>query len=141
MLRKSNMLRLLKMRRAIWVVYLTWSDLGTQLYPPSKSAHREQGPAVPTAPPNHPAPPPLTAQALPHQGVTLMKARWPSHAGAVDAAALAQFDQLKELVRGVRNARTEYGLEQARKVRPAAGCQWTSALVLERRAHSALDSP
>jgi hypothetical protein len=45
-----------------------------------------------------------------------MKATWPSHAGAVDAAALTQFEQLKELVRGVRNARTEYGLEQARKV-------------------------
>jgi hypothetical protein len=55
-------------------------------------------------------------QALPHQGVTLMKAPWPTHAGAVDAAAVTQFEQLKELVRGVRNARTEYGLEQARKV-------------------------
>jgi hypothetical protein len=55
-------------------------------------------------------------QALPHQGVTLMKAPWPTHAAAVDAAAVTQFEQLKELVRGVRNARTEYGLEQARKV-------------------------
>lgn len=55
-------------------------------------------------------------QALPHQGVTLMKAAWPSHEAAVDAAAVTQFEQLKELVRGVRNARTEYGLEQARKV-------------------------
>jgi hypothetical protein len=45
-----------------------------------------------------------------------MKAPWPTHTGAVDAAAVTQFDQLKELVRGVRNARTEYGLEQARKV-------------------------
>lgn len=34
----------------------------------------------------------------------------------MDAGALAQFDALKELVRGVRNARTEYGLEQARKI-------------------------
>jgi valyl-tRNA synthetase len=38
------------------------------------------------------------------------------HDRAVDAAAVTQFEQLKELVRGVRNARTEYGLEQARKV-------------------------
>jgi valyl-tRNA synthetase len=45
-----------------------------------------------------------------------MKAAWPAAAAAVDAAAISQFDQLKELVRGVRNARTEYGLEQARKV-------------------------
>ncbi|WIA19379.1 hypothetical protein OEZ85_004004 [Tetradesmus obliquus] len=55
-------------------------------------------------------------QALPHRGVTLMKAAWPSHEAAGDAAAVTQFEQLKELVRGVRNARTEYGLEQARKV-------------------------
>eukprot|EP00775_Hariotina_reticulata_P011961 gene11961-12104_t len=54
-------------------------------------------------------------QALPHQGPTLMKASWPAADAAVDAAAISQFDQLKELVRGVRNARTEYGLEQARK--------------------------
>eukprot|EP00878_Enallax_costatus_P006975 GHUV01007309.1.p1 GENE.GHUV01007309.1~~GHUV01007309.1.p1 ORF type:complete len:960 (+),score=265.70 GHUV01007309.1:224-2881(+) len=56
-------------------------------------------------------------QALPHQGSTLMQARWPAHAAdAVDSSALTHFDSLKELVRGVRNARTEYGLEQARKV-------------------------
>jgi hypothetical protein len=34
----------------------------------------------------------------------------------VDKAALDQFEGLKQLVRGVRNARTEFGLEQARKV-------------------------
>eukprot|EP00878_Enallax_costatus_P025669 GHUV01027488.1.p1 GENE.GHUV01027488.1~~GHUV01027488.1.p1 ORF type:complete len:191 (+),score=74.94 GHUV01027488.1:254-826(+) len=46
-----------------------------------------------------------------------MQARWPAHAAdAVDSSALTHFDSLKELVRGVRNARTEYGLEQARKV-------------------------
>lgn len=63
----------------------------------------------------------LCLQALPHQGSTLMKAKWPAYtADAADNSALGQFDSLKELVRGVRNARTEYGLEQARKV-----CVWT----------------
>lgn len=45
-----------------------------------------------------------------------MKAAWPQHAAAVDSSAISQFESLKELVRGVRNARTEYGLEQAKKV-------------------------
>jgi hypothetical protein len=45
-----------------------------------------------------------------------MKARWPATGCAVDAAALEQYEALKQLVRGVRNARLEYGLEQARKV-------------------------
>lgn len=49
-----------------------------------------------------------------------MKASWPSHAAdAVDSSAISQFESLKELVKGVRNARTEYGLEQARKVSKA----------------------
>lgn len=55
-------------------------------------------------------------QALPHKGPTLMKARWPATGCAVDAAALEQYEALKQLVRGVRNARLEYGLEQARKL-------------------------
>lgn len=55
-------------------------------------------------------------QALPHNGATLMKARWPATGCSVDAAALEQYEALKQLVRGVRNARLEYGLEQARKV-------------------------
>lgn len=45
-----------------------------------------------------------------------MRAAWPAPNAAVDAAALEQFEALKQLVRGVRNARTEYGLEAARKV-------------------------
>jgi valyl-tRNA synthetase len=60
-------------------------------------------------------------QALPHNGPTLMKAQWPASGCHVDAAALEQYEALKQLVRGVRNARLEYGLEQARKVRPGVG--------------------
>jgi len=56
-------------------------------------------------------------QALPHNGPTLMKAVWPATGCDVDAAALEQYEALKQLVRGVRNARLEYGLEQGRKVR------------------------
>jgi valyl-tRNA synthetase len=61
-------------------------------------------------------------QALPHSGDTLMHAAWPvggAGGAAVDKAAVEQFEALKQLVRGVRNARIEYGLEQARKVRVA----------------------
>lgn len=45
-----------------------------------------------------------------------MKAAWPSTGCPVDSSALEQYEALKQLVRGVRNARLEYGLEQARKV-------------------------
>lgn len=58
----------------------------------------------------------LNPQALPHSGPTLMRAQWPATSCSVDSAALDQYEALKQLVRGVRNARLEYGLEQARKL-------------------------
>jgi valyl-tRNA synthetase len=51
-----------------------------------------------------------------------MKASWPATGCDVDAAALDQYEALKQLVRGVRNARLEYGLEQARKVSAGSVC-------------------
>lgn len=59
---------------------------------------------------------PHLPQALPHSGPTLMRAEWPATGCSVDPAALDQYEALKQLVRGVRNARLEYGLEQARKL-------------------------
>jgi hypothetical protein len=58
-----------------------------------------------------------------------MKASWPATGCDVDAAALDQYEALKQLVRGVRNARLEYGLEQARKV--STGGQMYCPCVLE----------
>lgn len=57
-----------------------------------------------------------------------MKASWPATGCDVDAAALDQYEALKQLVRGVRNARLEYGLEQARKV--SRGSSGQAQLVL-----------
>ena len=67
-----------------------------------------------------------SAQAEP----ALIVAAWPA-AGPVDQTALEQFGHLQELVRGVRNARSENKVEQARRI-PAtivAGekAEWLSA--------------
>ena len=55
---------------------------------------------------------------LPHQpgdGPALIVARWPQ-AGAVDQEALDQFGHLQELVRSIRNARSENKVEQGRRI-------------------------
>ncbi len=57
-------------------------------------------------------------QHLPHaptEQPALIVARWPK-AGAVDAAALADFGHVQELVRAVRNARSENNVEQKRRI-------------------------
>ncbi|GBF93255.1 valyl-tRNA synthetase [Raphidocelis subcapitata] len=54
-------------------------------------------------------------QALPHSGPALIAAAWPE-GGPVDAAAVAQFEALKDTVRSIRNARAEYGVEPSRKI-------------------------
>jgi valyl-tRNA synthetase len=46
---------------------------------------------------------------------SIMIAQWP-HAGAVDTAALAQWDGIQELIRATRNARQAYEVEPARKI-------------------------
>jgi valyl-tRNA synthetase len=57
-------------------------------------------------------------QALPHsEGETpaLIVALWPE-GGAVDEQALEQFGHLQEIVRSIRNARSENKVEQARRI-------------------------
>ena len=52
-------------------------------------------------------------QKVPHVGTSIMTASWPE-AGEPDVAAEASFAALMELVRGIRNARSEAGVEPAR---------------------------
>ncbi|MGB3304708.1 MAG: valine--tRNA ligase [Thermomicrobiales bacterium] len=52
-------------------------------------------------------------QQVPHDGDTIMTGPWPE-AGERDEEAEAAFGALMELVRGIRNARTEAGVEPAR---------------------------
>ena len=54
-------------------------------------------------------------------GEALIVAAWPSKEGAVDAAAVQQFEALQAVVRSIRNARAEYGVELGRKI-PATIC-------------------
>ena len=63
-------------------------------------------------------------QYLPHTGEALIVADWPT-AGAQDAAAEAQMSGLMELVRAIRNARSEYNVEAGRRIaaQVAAGDQ------------------
>ena len=48
-------------------------------------------------------------------------APWPTNAGAVDGSAVQQFEALQAVVRSIRNARAEYGVELGRKI-PATVC-------------------
>ncbi len=52
-------------------------------------------------------------QALPHQGDSVMVASWPAPSGR-DEQAEADFGAIMDVVRGVRNARAEQGIEPAR---------------------------
>ena len=54
-------------------------------------------------------------QAVPHAGDSIMVAAWPE-AGQRDEAAEAGFGALIELVRGIRNARAEAGVEPGRRI-------------------------
>ncbi|HUV93536.1 MAG TPA: valine--tRNA ligase [Anaerolineae bacterium] len=54
-------------------------------------------------------------QYLPHRGQALIVAPWPQ-GGAVDDAAEEQIGTLMELVRTIRNARSEYGVEPGRRI-------------------------
>ncbi|MFH1085816.1 MAG: class I tRNA ligase family protein, partial [Chloroflexota bacterium] len=57
-------------------------------------------------------------QYLPHRGKALIVAPWP-RAGATDEAAVAALTDVMELVRAIRNARTEYDVEPARRISAA----------------------
>ena len=49
-------------------------------------------------------------------GEALMTSRWPAPSGLADAAAEEQFGRLQEMIRAVRNARSEYNVEPGRRV-------------------------
>ena len=49
-------------------------------------------------------------------GEALISAAWPEAGAAVDEAALEQFGALQAVVKAIRNARAEYGVELGRKV-------------------------
>lgn len=51
----------------------------------------------------------------------MISAPWPSSSGPVDTGALQQFEALQSVVRSIRNARAEYGVELGRKI-PATIC-------------------
>jgi valyl-tRNA synthetase len=49
-------------------------------------------------------------------GVGLILARWPGEAGVADAGAEDAFGRVQEIVRSIRNARSEYGVEPSRRI-------------------------
>ncbi|MBI3959242.1 MAG: class I tRNA ligase family protein, partial [Chloroflexi bacterium] len=49
-------------------------------------------------------------------GEALMTSRWPASSGLADATAEEQFGRLQEMIRAVRNARSEYNVEPGRRV-------------------------
>jgi valyl-tRNA synthetase len=67
----------------------------------------------------HPFVPYVTEEvwrSLPHRGETLMLQSWPARHGAVDQEAIDQFELGRDIVRAIRNARAEYGVEPVRRV-------------------------
>jgi valyl-tRNA synthetase len=50
-------------------------------------------------------------------GAALIVAAWPKAGAAVDPIALAHFSALQSMVKAIRAARQEYGVEPARRVR------------------------
>lgn len=68
-------------------------------------------------------------QKVPHVGESIMIAAWPE-AGQRDEEAEAAFDALIELVRGIRNARAEAGVEPG---------QWIEAVIYPGRFKGAFD--
>ncbi|MFN8496600.1 MAG: valine--tRNA ligase [Anaerolineae bacterium] len=55
-------------------------------------------------------------QRLPHDGPTIMLAPWPTPAGWRDETAEREMDLVRELIRAIRNARSEYNVEPARRI-------------------------
>jgi valyl-tRNA synthetase len=72
----------------------------------------------------HPYMPFMTEEAwryIPHEGEALIMAKWPEVNPAYqDEAIEAQMDILIELVRGVRNIRTEYRVDPAKRIKALA---------------------
>ena len=71
-------------------------------------------------------------QRLPHTGEALIVARWPE-AGPMDEAAEAQMALVQEIVRGIRNARSEYNVEPARRIAAWIAAGDATAMLREQR--------
>ncbi len=71
-------------------------------------------------------------QRLPHTGEALIIARWPEP-GPVDEAAEAQMALVQEIVRGIRNARSEYHVEPARRIAAWIAAGDATAMLREQR--------
>jgi valyl-tRNA synthetase len=71
-------------------------------------------------------------QRLPHAGEALIIARWPEP-GPVDEAAEAQMALVQEIVRGIRNARSEYNVEPARRIAAWIAAGEATAMLREQR--------
>ena len=59
-------------------------------------------------------------QHLPHRGEALIVAPWPE-SGPADEEAIRRFEAFKDLVRAIRNARTEYNVEPGRRIAAIVG--------------------
>lgn len=55
-------------------------------------------------------------QALPHSGPALVVASWPAEGLIVDTEAIEHFEEIQATVRGIRNARAEYGVTPGRRI-------------------------
>lgn len=55
-------------------------------------------------------------QHLPHHGVALIVVRFPEGGKATDPLAEAEFGRIMDAIRAVRNARSEFGVEPARRI-------------------------
>ncbi len=67
-------------------------------------------------------------------GESLMTSRWPAASGLVDASAEADFGRLQEMIRAVRNARSEYNVEPGRRVAALIAAGEYAGLVQENAA-------
>ncbi|MBC7314894.1 MAG: class I tRNA ligase family protein [Chloroflexi bacterium] len=72
-------------------------------------------------------------QYLPHQGEALIIAPWPQ-AGAVDEEAESLMGSLMELIRVIRNARSEYNVEPARRIAAIVVAEERAAFLEGQRA-------
>ena len=62
-------------------------------------------------------------QAIPHQGDALIIAQWPRPGMAQDQTALSHFSSIQALVRSIRNARAQYGVEEKKKIAATLVCE------------------
>ncbi len=73
-------------------------------------------------------------QHLPHEGETLMLARWPQpDAAYLDDEAESQMGLLMDLVRGIRNIRAEYKVEPSKRIDVAINAGDTAGLLDAQR--------